>query len=398
MRSRHLTLYHYGGVKKLAGSPDANVPQIFQAQYDTELVDGDYGHWGYPDFPPMKDIGGEFFLRGRKEICEPVYVGRINRPGAPLHETYEGWMTPPVIGGALGFVGGKLVDPSNWGATAYRRMRPDLPSFNGANALYELKDVPGMLKQRFTPDLRGAGNYFLALKFGWEALLNDCRNLVQTQRVAQKRLAQLIRDNGRPVRRKVLLEDVVISRGYDNVVTSPVVGMVPVLTTPFYQGCTIIHNLYDYRKTWASAQFRYWLPEGPRDINWTRRMLANIYGLNVTPDMVYKAIPWTWLGDWFVNASDVITNMSGGMAGRCAADYYYLMQERGGLYTLQSTQRFCRDDGHDTIFSVSGTNAANWYHKIRLRGDPFGLNTSPNQLTGMQLAILGALGLSRLPK
>jgi len=396
MRSRSTILNHAGGVKRMASNPDTVIPEINNLSIYTELVDGDYGHLGYPDFPKDKDIGGPFFLRGRKEVWQPVYVGRINRPGAPLKETYEGWMTPPTIGGALGFVGGKLADPTSWGATAYRRMRPDLPSFNGLNALYELKDVPEMLRQRFKPILQDVGNAFLSWKFGWDALRSDCQNLVKTQMSAQKRLAQLIRDNGRPVRRRIMLEDTVLAHPYDNVKTYPVAGMVPVLESQFYGGAEAIHNLFDYRRTWASAQFRYWLPEGPRDIVWTRRMLANIFGLNLTPDMVYKAIPWSWLVDWFTNAGDVISNMSGGMAGRLAADRYYLMQERGAQYTLQSTQTFFRDDGHDTKFTVTGTNFANWYHKVRMRGDPFGLNTSPNQLSGMQLAILGALGLSRL--
>jgi len=396
MRVRDIVLYHEGGIKRMDQNPSVVIPQIYNLKQYTELVDGDYGHLGYPNFPVDKDIGGPFFLRGRKEVFQPVYVGRISRPGAPLKETYEGWMTPPEIGGALGFVGGKLADPTSWGATAYKRMRPDLPSFNLANAIYELKDVPGMLKQRFTPELREIGNTFLAYQFGWKPLLQDVRDTVLTQMSAQKRLNQLIRDNGRPVRRKIMLEDTRISTTYDNVKTYPVAGMVPVLTSQFYQGAECIHNLYDYRRTWASAQFRYWLPEGPRDIVWKRRMLANIFGLNVTPDMVYKAVPWTWLVDWFSNAGDVISNMSGGMAGRLAADRYYLMQERGAYYTLQSTQRFCKDDGKFSLITVNGTNTCQWYHKVRMKGDPFGLNTSPNQLTGMQQAILGALGLSRL--
>jgi hypothetical protein len=396
MRSKLINLYGQAGVKKTQGSPDSHV-SLRQLYWKTELWEGDTGHWGYPDFPPDRDCGGNFGLQGLKKVNPWIKIPKIIRPGAPYKETYEGYVTPDLD--ILGFVGGGwLADPSSWGASAYNRMRPDKPSFQGLNALYELKDVPGMLKQRFTPDLRGAGNYWLALKFGWEPLLRDCRNLVTTQMGAQDRLKQLIRDNGRPVRRKIMLEDVILSQGYKDVYTYPVAGMYPILPTQFYVGQSVTKlNLYDYRRTWASAQFRYWLPEGPRDIVWTARMLGRIFGLNPTPSVVYNAMPWSWLVDWFTSAGDVVANMSAGVADRLAADYYYLMQERGAYSERESQCTFMREADMQPI-TVSGKASENWYHKRRVRGDPFGLNTSPNNLSGMQLSILGALGLSRLPR
>jgi hypothetical protein len=124
-------------------------------------------------------------------------------------------------------------------------------------------------------------------------------------------------------------------------------------------------------------------------------MLARIFGLRPSPIVVYNAIPWTWLADWFVNAGDVVSNLSMGVADRLAADRFYIMQERGAWSKLESTCSFMRADTND-VNTVSGTASEVWAHKVRVKGDPFGLNTQPNQLTGMQLAILGALGLSRL--
>ncbi len=394
MRTRETVLEKYLGTHLIKGSPP-DILNGVQLRWTTSLINGTEGHWGYPHFPPLKDIGGDFLVSSFKRVRPFIPVGKIVRPGVPLEETYEGCVMPDLD--YLGPVGGNLTDPSAWGATAYNRMRPDKPSFSGLNSIYELKDIPEMLRMRFIPHgLKDLGNFHLALQFGWLQLLRDCRNLVSTQMSAQDRLKQLIRDNGRPIRRKIMLEDVILPGRRENELGYPVAGTQPILTTGFYQGqSTTVFNLYDYRRTWASAQFRYWLPDGPRDINWTRNMLARIFGLRVTPAVVYNAIPWTWLADWFTNAGDVVANLSGGVADRLAADRYYLMQERGAYASLQSSNTFLRYGGL-TKFTVSGTASENWAHKVRVKGDPFGLNTSQNTLSGMQLSILGALGLSRL--
>ena len=392
MRARFTRIPIYFGTHSIKGSPPSD-KYLNQVLWNTELVEGDRGNWGYPDFPPDRDIGGPFFVRGHKRVMPKVSVGKIIRPGAPNEETYTGCVGPSLE--ILSMVSGKLADPSSWGATAYNRMRPDKPNFEGLNAIYELKDLPGMLEQRLRR-ISDIGNYYLALQFGWKPLYRDVVNLVKTQMSAQDRLKQLIRDNGRPVRRKIMLEDVRLPGGYTDSIGYPVSAMQPILPTQFYAGQHVTKlNLYDYRKTWASAQFRYWLPEGPRDILWTARMMARIFGFNPTPKVVYNAIPWSWLVDWFTNAGDVIANMSGGIADRLAADRFYLMQERGAYGTLEGMGVYYRYPDFAPV-RVSGTASEQWYHKVRLKGDPFGLNTSQNNLSGMQLSILGALGLSRL--
>ncbi len=345
---------------------------------------------GYPEDIGLRDVGGAFEVSYGYNVAFPTRVPKIQGGSVLSNAHYEGdfYMNVSNVGGwGAG-------DGSAWAAEAYAKMRPDQPSFQGLNALYELKDLPGMLSQRLSNSpLRNIGNYFLAEKFGWEPLLRDIRNLCKTQMGAQDRLKQLLRDNGRPVRRRIVLRDNVSPVPWESTLYP---GMWPTLSGYFQRIPTQAKSVqWAYDKVWASAQFRYWLPDGPRDINWTRSMMAKIFGLYPSPIAVYNAVPWSWLADWFTNAGYVISNMSGGVADRCAADYFYMMRQQalrthyhastGGWksYSLEPVSWTCRSLTDQGI-------------KTRVKGDPFGLATNQNSLTGMQLAILGALGLSRL--
>jgi hypothetical protein len=123
-------------------------------------------------------------------------------------------------------------------------------------------------------------------------------------------------------------------------------------------------------------------------------MLFRLYGLRPTPSVIYNAIPWSWLIDWFSNAGDIIENLEVGVADRLAADYMYMMRENWGHVERFSTARIYRENG--IIADITSTSQRLLSVKTRVLGDPFGFNTSANNLTGMQLSILGALGLSRL--
>jgi len=394
-RSRVLNTLTYAGTEYLDGSaPSKKTVRTYGEQ--TDLIDGESGHYGYPKFN-LPNVGGSFFLRKFTRSNPLVGVGEIWRGGA-LNQRYVGSIQasdPP-----FGYVGGDWVPiDSGMGSLAYNRMKPTAPSFQGLNALYELKDLPGMIKQlrgRFHDPknpLKSIGNYHLALKFGWGPLLADIVNAVVTQMTAQKRLQQLLRDNGRPVRRRVILTDT--SDTDPSTTGSSFVAALPSFVTQYYvTEPRYIQKLTIHNRVWASACFRYWLPEGPRDINWTTAMKARIFGLMPTPSSVYRALPWTWLGDWFLNVGNMLENMEAGVANRLAADYFYVMHEYGAHNTNDVFVTFQRRDG--TKVPVSVSSYSDMVHKKRVMGDPFGFATPQNVLNGSQLAILGALGLSRI--
>jgi hypothetical protein len=354
------------------------------------LLDGKGGHYGYPRFGSV-DVGGNFGLRYVTASIKPTSVGTIRGTGGFSDWSYHG----DVIG-----VPGYMLDPvpfvdgADWGATAYARMKPDRPNFQALNAIYELRELPGMFQQRFLSNgLNAIGDYYLALKFGWEPLLRDIRNFVLTQMNAQKTLQQLLRDEGRPVRRKIILADTsrelgrLDGSGYQNL---------PTFVTQFYNGVGTSRYVDSQKdKIWAAAQFKYWLPPGPRDVNWTRAMKARIFGLYPSPAVVWNALPWTWLIDWFANVGDVLSNMQTTLADRCAADYFYVMHHAEYHRVFTTTQSYFQDKTFAPITVTCNAELTSG-SKSRSHGDPFGFATPEANLSGVQLSILGALGLSRL--
>lgn len=365
--------------------------------WDKHMVSGWQGHYGYPNFPPDRNVGGDFILYGNEYTNGIMPVGKImaNGPGAYDGFTYEG-----SIVGKVTPLGTPFYDGSNaaagFGAEAFSKMKPTAPNFGAFNAIYELHDVPKMLRQRMVDgNLKNISNYWLALQFGWKPLLRDIRNLVNTQRNAQTRLAQLLRDEGRSVRRRVILDETesLIESSSGTAYGSFDPGD---FVTYFYSSDpTHDTKVYQRTKIWASARFRYFLPPGPRDIDWTRRMLAGIYGLYPSPKQVWDCVPWSWLVDWFTNIGYVIDNTSSGVADRLAAEYAYVMRKtetvRESLLTW-SGWKF----PDKAPFTTKTSSTASAFMKFRSPIDPFGGAFSEDSLSPMQWSILGALGLSRL--
>jgi hypothetical protein len=288
-------------------------------------------------------------------------------------------------------------DGSSWGPMAYKRMKPTKPLFDLALSIGEIKDLPKMLfrlKEMFDiNNLKQLGNYHLALQFGWMSLLRETKATVEFQQKISERLKWLLRHNGKPVRRKVILAESstepVISSG------SAYGALNPVLSTQFYRKVPEYQlKTWDETKIWASARFRYHLPPGPRDVEWTKKMMYKLYGARPSPATVYNLIPWSWLIDYFSNLGDIIDNLDVGVADRLAADYFYLMSETSRNRRQEAIGYFW-DPALNPI-TVSTTSSAKRFRKTRLKGDPFGFGSNPNDLSAMQLSILGALGLSRL--
>lgn len=298
-----------------------------------------------------------------------------------------------IDGGFPAYPSTSKLDPADYAAEAYNRMKPTKPSFNALNFIVELRDLPGMMRERFTRDLRGGAGKHVEVQFGWLPLLSDLRKLVNLQQTAQKRLTWLIENNGKPVRRRTTLVETSTRTGYTTV---PGVGHLPSLPNVTVYKSPIGFEWHDeYTHVWASARFRYWLPKGPRNIEWTKEMLDRLYGRGVTPEVIYNAIPWSWLVDWFSNVGDVLANLDAGVADRLAADYFYVMAHSIRMRTREVNVIY-QDPRSLQRFNITTTSNAYFIQKRRVVGDPFGFNTSETSLTSMQLSILGALGLSRL--
>ncbi len=357
-----------------------------------DMYAGLTGHYGYPNFPDKGDHGGPLLLYSKSRTYKPS--GNFTMwGGTPNGYSYTGSLA--AIAKDLGYYTG-VTDGAAWGAEAYAKMKPTKPSFSALNSIYELKDVPQMLRMRFHhQNLKDLGNFHLGLQFGWLALLRDVRNFVLTHRKAQERLKWLLAHNGKPVRRRIELAS---TPPEPTTYQSP--GTYSAFTSSFIIG--FYNGMPSYRGTegsddrvWASARCRYWLPGGPRDVKWTRSMIRKLYGIDApSPSVIYNAIPWSWLIDWFSNLGDLIENLDTGVADRLAYDYLYVMRQKRTWAEIFAYGTFHDKQNNKIVVNASSYTESST--KTRLHGDPFGFNTNQNSLTGMQLSILGALGLSRL--
>lgn len=310
------------------------------------------------------------------------------------------------------------------GAEAWNRLRPDNPDFSLATSLYETRDffptvqsilrgivrrvagVSARRRREGRSTLSKAGQWHLAIQFGYLPILRDIRNGVQAHRASSKRLDQLIRDNGKPVRRRTRLRDTSVAKTH-TAFTNGYNGGTNVYLTPssvtqshwFGTGMGSITVVKNSSETWAEGRFRYILPPRPRDPEgsrgWNRRMYRYIMGGRITPSNLYQAMPWSWLVDYFTDLGHFIKATSSGVADRLIADYAYLMQTQQWVLTTYATMGIYEQGGIQKTVTAGGQNIRTV--KRRVTASPFGWGISQGDLSPMQLSILGALGLSRLP-
>lgn len=115
-----------------------------------------------------------------------------------------------------------------------------------------------------------------------------------------------------------------------------------------------------------------------------------LYGLRVNPSNIYKAIPWSWALDWISNAGDYVDQLTDIWSDSIAAEYFYVMHHLRVTRTLTITLPF-----------VSGgvTFVFHRYYDCKQRleaSGPYGFSLSWDNLSPRQLAIAGALGISRM--
>ncbi|DAD52555.1 TPA_asm: maturation protein [ssRNA phage SRR6255733_5] len=318
----------------------------------------------------------------------PYYTGKFfaTDPGIGIEGRYNDYAS--LVNDALTFNEDSLRNQ------AWDRLRPDKPQMDLALAIFELREIPEMLRQRFLHrGLNGIGDYYLALKFGWEPLLRDVRNFVLTMFDAKKRLTQLQRDQGRPVRRRVNMSH---TEGKSDIVKGQSYGAWDMpLVTQAYAGPPHFEDWVEWgSSTWASGQFVFYLPEFKDSWQWKAKMYSRIMGLTPSPATVYKAIPWSWLVDWFSDLGTYIENNAGtSVVDSLVANYAYAMQHKY-IRTCKTTT------GNifvgDSFTSASATTKRIYESKGRTVLGVFGPSVSQGSLSDRQVAILGALGLSRL--
>jgi hypothetical protein len=306
-------------------------------------------------------------------------------------------------------------------SSVYNGAKPKIQQVGALNALYELRELPSMLRttalgfhelwtaaggrpsasglmapsrgDRYYP---GVQDHFLNHQFGWVPFIGDVRRMINTYYNADNHIRRISADNGRSVRRRFALKDVVS----ETVVASNNAGFhFPILfdSTMFKEPGGKATGIITDRviaKTWGSGKFRYYKPEFDLDgpdyssgMNQARRLLS-LYGVRVNPSNLYQAIPWSWAVDWFTNTGDYVSRLSDIMSDGLMAEYFYAMHSEDRVRTFRSEYPL------NTRY-VSCETSIRMSSKQRVEASsPLGFSLSWGNLSPRQIAIAAALGIS----
>jgi hypothetical protein len=220
---------------------------------------------------------------------------------------------------------------------------------------------------------------YITYRFAIAPLISDIHKLLDFQAQADKRCKELDRlySKGGLRRRVELVNDT------QEVQTAPFTA----ISNLGYLIKLRSHKITRVRR-WATCR---WLPTTPpsfhtdqekHDLARSLVLGLNIQGLTMA---AWNLLPWSWLADWFVNASDVLAASNNAVPATCVG--------RCLMTHVRTTVSYSRAD---TIDWCSGGDGMFTYEtKHRSSNVGISLNTNLPFLNGSQLSILGALSVSK---
>lgn len=312
--------------------------------------------------------------------------------------------------GALGATPASELDAV--GATLVKRVKPGESPANLAAALIELKNdgLPSLLgieswKNRTNPQ-KGVGSEFLNYQFGILPLISDVRSVGEAIVSKDKHLRQLIRDNGKLVRRRLELDPMVrtttVLREEDSsTLNLRALGLktngIAYSVSGFRWRRSVIQTVTD--RYWFSGAFTYYLGENMLHKDALIRNASQfrwLLGLDLDLDTIYQVAPWSWAIDWFTNLGDVISNVSSFADDGLVMPYGYVMRHRH--VKIEAVMEPV-GPGSTKVVGFPGRTFRSVYHldqKERRKANPFGFAIRDGDLSLKQKAILAALGLTRM--
>jgi hypothetical protein len=295
------------------------------------------------------------------------------------------------------------------GTNAMSYVNPVNPVSNLGTTLAEIHregiTLPGIETWKNRAQLvKAAGSEYLNYIFGWAPLLDEVHQVGSAVRHHRDIMKQYQNGEGRNTHRRFDYP-LQSTRAIKNVGTE-----VPVSAgfSPFFvwAGTAPVRTISLLRETkrWFEGCFTYALPSSSD--NWRKALgfgseADKLFGLTLTPEILWELTPWSWAVDWFSNAGEVVNNVTRfGLAG-LVLRYGYMMEESIERITAEvGGAKFATVDkpfGPETpIFSDPSQSGIEIVTKRRVPADPFGFSIGWEGLSPTQLAITAALGITRL--
>lgn len=379
------------------------------------------------EFPPNQVLGsGIYTSQLTTRAIWGVGTGPLRYTGGFTNPVFQGDTTSYAsIAALLGFASPLIPSTASLESLAFAKTRPPMERAGLAVAVAELRDLPRMLgasasvfhkawktsfdqgiftksfladKARNLPYMapKESANHFLNHNFGWVPFLSDLEKLGRAFRDSAAIKGRMSSENNKWITRRAIL--------VNNVQETKLAGDFGMRVEPAGDYVNTLFFADPYWEVWerkatlvtTSGSFKYYRPEFDRtlpdyDSAWnTIQREMSLYGARISPSNIYKAVPWTWLIDWFTDFGSVVDRFNDIALDGIVSKYLYLMRHDFREVVLKQTLPF--KDGGTQIIEFSRVTDV----KIRREsGSPYGFGLSWGSLSPKQLAILAALGVSR---
>lgn len=274
---------------------------------------------------------------------------------------------------------------NGWGTSGINRTIPTSPAWSAAEFIGELHQqvpsVPGLAAIR-QGSPRGIADEYLNYEFGIRPTISDVKKAVSAFDQADNRLRDLERGSGKVIRRRITLLDESQRETVNRVETLyPAAPSWPTIPSSVKSTNVTIETVAR-RRVWFSGAYSYYFKRSSSPLGYNIQKARKAFGLDISPEVAWNLTPWTWLVDWHTNIGDVMGNLSRFANDGLAMRWGYIM-----VHT-SITRHFYWSGGRVELTRE---------HKQRTYGYPYGFATNPPAYSPRQLAILGALGISKGP-
>jgi len=284
-----------------------------------------------------------------------------------------------------------LINFGLYGPKGWRRYQPLNPKASTTQFLFELRDLPRLPLQFYKKAqwFKSLGSEYLNLVFGWKPFIKDVQDFCKAVLDFDERYQQLVRDNGKVVRRKGPIHKTIdTSSTHEDAFGEILLPGYHIDAYGGFEGLTSFPSTKDSttvieQQYWFSGAFRYYL--APFDSTRYREQLLRVaYGVDFSPRLFWELMPWSWLFDWTTSIGDSIANFTEILADGLVAEYAYTM----GSYRSVTTETWRGP------LSTAKTSFIQEIH-ARDQATPYGFGLNTSDFTDAQKAILVALALSR---
>lgn len=363
------------------------------------------------------DSGGPFHVTHSGEFISPGYVTEICRTVSGVDRFYTGPTIGPLVHLASieDHYDGSTEDMdesslNSLGATAISQCAPTNPTAQLSTTIAEvmregIPSLPGIQSwKKRTEAAKAAGSEYLNAQFGWNPLVSEVHNVVNAARNHRDIMQNYRHNEGRNVHRRFDFP-LEVQRWEEE--TTPSYAMLGITgNSGFAAGGTAARRTVSCVKEtrrWFEGCFTYGGP-GRAD-NFSRHLgfgseADAVYGLTLSPDVLWNLTPWSWAVDWFSNAGDVIHNVTNFALAGLVMRYGYMMSESTTTYSTNYHDQFLRKrfaPGKYGPVNCGGCSRGfKTITKSRCPANPFGFGVGWEGLSPTQLAITAALGITRL--